>query len=200
MNPTGKRRERQKAETRELILDSSRTLFETVGFAKTTMRAVASHAEIGLGTIYKHFANKADLLAAALLGDLTRLYDSAMTTVAADMPLKQQFIQISRQFYSYYTSRPVLTRAYLTNLFSMPPQGLAHINHFDEIYALQVTQLVEHAQKRGEIRSERDCTDVATSIIASYFYVLLNHFLRYNETDPDKMLKILERLIDQTIY
>lgn len=200
MNPKAKRRERQKAETRELILDSARSLFETMGYDKTTMRAVASHAEIGLGTIYKHFPNKAELLTAALLGDLTRLYESAMATVAADMPLKHQFLHISRQFFSYYTSRPALIRAYLTNLFAMEPQGIARINHFDEAYGVQVTQLVAQAQKRGEISPGRDCTDVATAIIAGYFYVLVTYFLRYNETDPEKMLEILGRLLDQTIY
>lgn len=199
MNPVGKIRKKQKAQTRELILDSARALFESRGYEKTTMRAVAIRAEIGLGTTYKHFTNKAALLAAALLGDLTHLYNSATAAIPPDISIKQQFIHISRQFYTFYTSRPALSKAYLANLFSMDEQGVAMINSFDEVYAEKITALVEAAQKRGEIRPDKDCAFVAMAFIADYFYVLGTCFLRYNETDPEKMLGILEKLLDQTV-
>ena len=64
--PKGTRRQVQKAETRALILESARTLFSTQEYDRVTIRGVATHAGIGLGTIYKHFPNKLSLLAAAL--------------------------------------------------------------------------------------------------------------------------------------
>jgi AcrR family transcriptional regulator len=198
-NPVGTRRQKQKAETREVILDSARKLFEAKGFEKTTMRGVAINADIGLGTIYKHFANKSEMLAAALLGDLTRLYDGAMAGIPLDVSVKQQFIHISRQFYAYYISNPDLARAYLKNLFSMDASEIDQINKFDEIHAEKVTALVAAAQHRGEISPDRDCGFVAMSIIADYFYVLATCLLRYNETDLEKMLGILEKMLDQTL-
>lgn len=42
-----KHREKQKTETRDLILLSARNLFDKLGFAGTTMRAVAGEAEMG---------------------------------------------------------------------------------------------------------------------------------------------------------
>ena len=199
MMPAGQRRARQKAETRELILESARVLFETEGFEKTTMRAVAVRAEIGLGTIYKHFTNKADLLAAAMLGDLKRLNHSAFSTLQEGLSLKQQFMYISRQFYSYYTSRPGLIRSYLTHVFLIDAREFAKINTFDERYTEKVTEMVVQAQKRGEIDPGRDGGFVAMSLIADYFFVLVTFFLRYNETDPEKLLEVLAKLIDQTI-
>jgi AcrR family transcriptional regulator len=199
MNPMGTRREKQKAETRELILESARRLFETQGFEKTTIRAVAGDARISLGTIYKHFKNKAALLAAALLGDLTDLYDSAVATMPTNVCIKQQLIHLSRQFYTYYTSRPALARAYLTHLFTLDAQEIAQINAFDKIFAEKSTSLVTLAQKRGEIAADKDSSFVAVSFLADYFYVLGNDFLRYGEQNPEKMLAILENLLDQTI-
>jgi len=199
MNPVGKRREQQKAETHEIILESARILFETVGFEKTTMRAVATNAGIGLGTIYKHFNNKAALLTAALLGDLTRLYNSATSAIRENIPLKQQFLSISGQFYTYYTARPALARAYLTNLLALDEQGMAQINAFDEAYADKIRFLVEQAQERGEISTEKNSNYVALSIIADYFFVLVTFFLRYGETDPERMLGVLEQLLEQTV-
>lgn len=200
MIPAGKRRAKQKAETREMILESARALFEAEGFENTTMRAVAVKAEIGLGTIYKHYANKAALLAAAMLGDLTRLNDSAFGTLPDGLSLKQQFLYVSRQFYSYYTSRPALTRAYLTNVFLIDEQGFAKINAFDESYLEEVAQMVIQAQVRGEVDPGRDSGFVAMSLMANYFFVLVNFFLRYGVTDPEALLDTLGKLLDQTIH
>ncbi len=80
-NPVGKRREKQKAETYALILESAKYLFDSVGYDKTTMRAVAIHAEIGLGTIYKHFPNKMSLLSIAFSDDLRKIFDSSIKEI-----------------------------------------------------------------------------------------------------------------------
>ena len=115
-NPVGKRRERQKAETYELILESARVLFETQGFKKSTIRAVATHAEIGLGTIYKHFDNKNSLLAAAFYDDLIRLFNKAIRTIPTDTTIQVQLVHMAKFNYNYYTSRPKLSREYLKHI------------------------------------------------------------------------------------
>lgn len=48
------------------ILEAARALFADLGFERTTMRAVAAHADVDVALIYHHFGNKDDLLAAAL--------------------------------------------------------------------------------------------------------------------------------------
>jgi AcrR family transcriptional regulator len=199
MEPTGNLREKQKAATRELILDSARALFETEGFKKTTMRRVAVRAGIGLGTTYKHFKNKAALLIAALLDDLTRLYAATNAKMPTDRPLRQQLVEVARPFYEYYISRPALTRAYLTNLFTLDDEALAPINDFDEAYAENIALLVEQAQRRGEISPDKNSALVAMAFMADYFFILVTCFLRYNETDPEKMLSLLDNLLEQTI-
>ena len=199
MNPTGKRREKQKAETRALILESARHLFEAEGFKATTMRNVAIKAEIGLGTIYKHFKNKAALLVAALLEGLTHLYATATEKLPSDMPLRQQLVQMARPFYAYYTARPALARAYLTNLFAMDDDLLAPVNAFDRDYAETISRLVRQAQKGGELDAEKETAFVTMAFMAAYFYVLVTCFLRSNETDPEKMLATLDALLAPTI-
>lgn len=197
--PEGKRREQQKAETRQLILESARALFETVGYEKATMRTVAAHAGIGLGTTYKHFANKAALLSAALADDLGQLHAKALASVPVDGALKEQFVHIARHFYAYYTSRPSLARAYLANLFSLGREEMAVINAFDESFVQQVTRLVSAAQASGEISADRDSQLVTEALMAAYFYVLGNCFMRYYETDTEKMLSVLSRMLDQIV-
>ncbi|MCP4720933.1 MAG: TetR/AcrR family transcriptional regulator [Desulfobacteraceae bacterium] len=114
-NPVRKRQEKQKAETYALILENASFLVDTKGFEKTTIRAVSSHAEIGLGTIYKHFKNKTSLLAAALHDDLIRLFGEA-TNIIPNGAIQKQFIHLAGFNYRFYTSRPKLSREYLSHI------------------------------------------------------------------------------------
>lgn len=56
------RREREKAETRQRILDAARDMFVTEGYDGTTMRAIARRIDYTPTAIYHHFENKEALL------------------------------------------------------------------------------------------------------------------------------------------
>lgn len=57
------RRTRERAETRQRILDAAREMFVRRGYEATTMRAVAERIEYTPTAIYHHFRNKEALLA-----------------------------------------------------------------------------------------------------------------------------------------
>ena len=197
--PVGKRREKQKAETYALILESARFLFETRGFENTTIRVVASHAEIGLGTLYKHFTNKISLLAAALNDDLKRLFTESIKTLPIEATLKEQFLHVSGYYYRFYTSRQDLSRAYLSYLTFIDDAWMDKINEFETIYTDKITELVLAAQKRGEISAARDVRFFALSMISHYFFVLGKLFVNERIADPRQMLGFLEKLLDETM-
>lgn len=198
-NPIGKRRERQKAETYELILESARVLFEKQGFKKTTIRAVAIHAEIGLGTIYKHFDNKISLLAAAFHSDLVRLFNEAIESVPVEAQVKDQLIYVAGFNYRYYTSRPKLSREYLSQIIFVEGEWADKIEQFEQMYIEKVTKLVKAAKTKGELGEDKDCRLVTLCFIADYFLVLMDLFIKGKSNDPEKMLSFLRKLIDQTI-
>jgi AcrR family transcriptional regulator len=56
------RRSRERAETRERILDAAREMFVRNGYEATTMRAIADRIEYTATAIYHHFRNKEELL------------------------------------------------------------------------------------------------------------------------------------------
>jgi AcrR family transcriptional regulator len=199
INPVGKRREKQKIETYALILESARFLFETKGFEKTTIRAVASHAEIALGTIYKHFKNKTSLLAASFHDDLIRLFNEATSTIPKDAALKEGFIHLVEFNLYFYTSKPKLSREYLRHIVFADEEWLEKIERFEKSYLEIVKELVCSAQQRGEINLKKDSHFLALSLMANYFFVLGDLFLRQKVNDPEEMLSFLKKMIDQLV-
>ena len=67
------RRERQKAETRQAILDAARELFVTEGVEATTMRAIAARIGYTPTAIYHHFRDKDALIVELCMADFTAL-------------------------------------------------------------------------------------------------------------------------------
>jgi AcrR family transcriptional regulator len=58
------------AERRERILDSTVALASQGGYDAVQMRAVAEHADVALGTLYRYFPSKVHLLVSALAREL----------------------------------------------------------------------------------------------------------------------------------
>jgi AcrR family transcriptional regulator len=67
------RRERQKAETRQAILDAARELFVSEGVEATTMRAIAAKIGYTPTAIYHHFRDKDALIVELCLADFSAL-------------------------------------------------------------------------------------------------------------------------------
>ncbi|MBA3508688.1 MAG: TetR/AcrR family transcriptional regulator [Thermoleophilaceae bacterium] len=74
------RREQQAASTRRAILESAQRLFESQGYAITTVDAIAADASVSLKTVYLAFGTKARLLRA--VWDLALKGDESDTPVA----------------------------------------------------------------------------------------------------------------------
>lgn len=67
------RRSRERADTRQRILDAAREMFVRHGYDATTMRAIAERIEYTPTAIYHHFRNKEALLAELCAADFRAL-------------------------------------------------------------------------------------------------------------------------------
>jgi AcrR family transcriptional regulator len=67
------RRSRERADTRQRILDAAREMFVRQGYEATTMRAIADRIEYTPTAIYHHFKNKEALLAELCAADFRAL-------------------------------------------------------------------------------------------------------------------------------
>ena len=76
MSPSRIRRDREKAETRQRILEAARELFTTQGYAQTSMRRIADQIGYTATAIYHHFKDKDALLRELCLLDFRALGDA----------------------------------------------------------------------------------------------------------------------------
>lgn len=75
------RKEREKRQRKEVILEAARRLFQERGFLNVTMSDIAESAELAIGTLYLYFKNKDDIYAGlACLGSqkVDSLLDDAL--------------------------------------------------------------------------------------------------------------------------
>jgi AcrR family transcriptional regulator len=107
-------RQRQAEQTRQRILEAARSLFESRGYAATTLEAIAEHALVSPKTIVATFGSKRALLAEVINPDafspsLKLLIDELRAT--AD-PLRQIALvaQLTRQAYESVASALALLR------------------------------------------------------------------------------------------
>lgn len=76
VKPPRTRRAERAEETRRRILEAATSLFLEVGYAHTTMDAIATRADVAVETVYSRFRSKANLLDAILAPAVSGLDDS----------------------------------------------------------------------------------------------------------------------------
>jgi AcrR family transcriptional regulator len=86
---TKERREREKSETRDKILDAARELFVTEGYEGVSMRKVAEKIEYSPTAIYVHFADKNELFRELCHQDYARLAEVFQSAAMSTDPIER---------------------------------------------------------------------------------------------------------------
>ncbi|MBN1664657.1 MAG: TetR/AcrR family transcriptional regulator [Deltaproteobacteria bacterium] len=91
---------------RTVILDAALQLFSENGFHGTPMTLLAEKANVGIGTIYRYFKNKEEVIS-NLYKELKSESVAAMReNISRDMPIREQFINIFENMLKYYIANP----------------------------------------------------------------------------------------------
>ena len=195
---SGNRRQTQKEETRKLIMENSRDLFNELGFDKTSTRAIALRAGVGVGTVFSHFPDKSSLLIAVLLDDLNATQADAMKSVPEKSPVCDRFLHLARFFYTYYAKRPDLSRTLLKELWFVKGEWGEKLTAQAFEFVFLVGNMLEQAKKRGEIRPETD-TLLCARAFFSHYLIVLYEGLNSPDIDVETMIGTLKGLLEQLL-
>ena len=116
------RREREKLETREKILEAARELFIQQGYDGVSMRMLAQTIEYSPTAIYLHFADKEQLFQELCRRDFSRLAQVFQDAEMPSDPVKR-LMRIGRTYVEFGTRYPNHYR-----LMFMAPHPLGELN------------------------------------------------------------------------
>ena len=122
------RRERERVEIRQKILDAARELFAIEGYERVTMRRIAEAIEYSPTTIYNHFEDKDDLVNALCEEDFSRLLAVFRGQRPPDDPV-EWIRQLGRSYAQFGLDNPnhyrfmFMTRAKFEKVPEASPSG-----------------------------------------------------------------------------
>ncbi|WP_437595562.1 TetR/AcrR family transcriptional regulator [Sorangium sp. So ce590] len=166
------RRDAQRDATRARILETARDHFERHGFEPANVRAIAADAGVAAGTVLLHFADKRDLLHAALFDDLAA---TAAEAVRDDEPgtLEQRLHRLGAAFFAYYARRPTLSKTLLREaLFADPPWQARFTEQVAAVHG-RVVALFNAARARGEVADDADAALFGVAFFSFYYFALI---------------------------
>ncbi|MGV0811480.1 TetR/AcrR family transcriptional regulator [Mycolicibacterium boenickei] len=138
---------------RQRVLEAARELFAEKGL-EATLNDVARHANVGVGTVYRRFATKEELIAAIFVDGMEQL------TALAETALQQED---SWQGFSWYVESMceiTATDRGLREIAFSKAYGCDRVKACQERLVPVLTKLVERAQGDGYLRPELSSTDM----------------------------------------
>jgi AcrR family transcriptional regulator len=148
------------------VLAAAAEVFATQGL-DATLADVAKHAGVGVGTVYRRFANKDDLIYEVYAGPIRAGEELARAASTAPDVWDGfvRFFEISIQLLANDRGLRELTTGGVTASLGWsrgtPPDRLAalvHENH--QTMGLHLIKLVRRAKKAGELRADFHATDM----------------------------------------
>ena len=101
------RKEREKLQRANEILEAARRSFEAKGFLNTTLQDVSKEAEVSVGLIYRYFESKEDIFASLALKGAERVDEEIHTILKRGLKKKTAVStilkEIARTFFEFYT-------------------------------------------------------------------------------------------------
>src|SRR4051795_8297405 len=138
---------------RERLLAAAGELFAERGLA-VTLNDIAHHAGVGVGTAYRRFANKEEVIDALFeerLQDVVSVAEEALSATDAWGGLVS-FLE--RSLHMQFGDRG------LTEIMSSPQLGRERVNQTRDRIAPLLTQLVDRAKEQRTIRSDFEQSDL----------------------------------------
>ena len=95
------RKEREKEQRRNLILDAARRVLIEKGYHNTSIADISKLAEISVGTVYRYFENKEEIFNAIHQNGIEILHDRIMEAIPAGAGPREQLMSIGTSYFEF---------------------------------------------------------------------------------------------------
>jgi len=143
---------------RERVLEAAKAVF-SAGGAEASLEAVARHAGVGIGTLYRHFPTREALYEAVYRREVEQLGDLA-DTLKDEKPVEalRRWIASNIEF--------VATKKGMATALAVAAHGLPHLQSLSfERLTQAIGVLLDRAVKAGEIRADVSPEDLLRTLV-----------------------------------
>ncbi len=138
----------------DALLQAAKTVFATSG-VDAPIREIAEEAGVGLGTLYRHFPQRADLIAAVFRREIDACAAAAPILSAENSPFEALAIWMQRYAVFIATKRGL---AHVLHSGDPAFEGLR--DHFEATLRPALHKLMGTAVEAGEIRADIDVDEL----------------------------------------
>jgi AcrR family transcriptional regulator len=142
----------------DTLLQAAKAVFATSG-VDAPVREIAEKAGVGVGTVYRHFPQRADLVAAVFRREMDACADAA-PILAAEYPPFQALANWLQRYAVFVGAKRGLAAA----LHSGDQAFEALPTHFEQRLRPAFRGLFEAAVAAGEVRADVDANEVLSAI------------------------------------
>jgi AcrR family transcriptional regulator len=142
----------------DALLQAAKDVFATSG-VDAPVREIAEKAGVGVGTVYRHFPNRADLIAAVFRREIDSCADAAPILAAEHEPFRAL-----REWIGQYTTFFSTKRGLASALHSGNPAFVTLPDYFQQRYQPALKMLLDAAIASGDIVAEVDADDLLRAI------------------------------------
>ena len=146
-----RRSSRNPTVNRERILTAARKLFTAQGVAATSMNQISQEAQVGAGTLYRHFAHKGKLCEALMWDDFAAFQERICDVINGPDAPESALTRLDHLLVEIIS----LTLAHIPMLTAMQESGAGHQHTYQgPIYSWvhqQLTSVLTAAAARSEV-------------------------------------------------
>ena len=190
------RRELKKENTREQILQAAIGLFAGKGFEQTTVESITRKAKIAKGTFYNFFEKKEDVLLYFLDKEISKSGEEIERKIGEQKTFADQIELLITTYIKHIFSNREFSKVLLKE--RVVKIGTGH--NKNELNLMRtLSQLIESAQQRNEIRRSLDPRQMAEMIFALYtMYVIYwtNGFFKTKKECVARITELIHLFLD----
>lgn len=142
----------------DALLEAALTVF-TISGVDAPVREIAAKAGVGLGTVYRHFPQRSDLIVAVFRRQIDACAAATTTLAAKHSPAEALALWMQR-----YVDLIVTKRGLAKALHSGDAAYSTLRDYFDQHMQPAVQTLLDKAVKAGEVRADVDADDLLHAV------------------------------------
>lgn len=185
-DPTEKRVRADAQRNIETVIQAARAVFATAG-VEAPMREIAEKASVGVGTIYRHFPQRADLIAAVFRHEVDACADAAQR-LAQDHKPGDALDRWMQRYVDFIVAKRGLAAA----LYSGSPAFETLPAYFDKRLEPALQMLLDTAVTSGEMRGDVKPYDLLRAVASLC--------MPSSDGDPAHARRLVALLVDGLRY